>query len=210
MRFSDVVMELLKGSFICGVTQPDMFSFLRDDSNRERVDLHLAAIGLQLNTTQNNCAYYNVYRSDSYIDRHSVYNLFREIKQDVAPVLQFLDLIQHTKRTDTHLVDGDVIDFPSTLAQIKENPYLEEMLTSFISMGKEFTASDASLHSMLDRLLAQMTKRGYLVKEQQGNRYRVTGKIDFYYEAFEFIIENSPTIQNAEDMDINGKQGALL
>lgn len=201
MFFEETVIELLKGSFICPVTYPELFDYLEDKKNRERVDIHLTPIGMRLHVTRNQHAYYAVYKTIKTENRGNINKLFQDIKNEIQPVLKFINLIIQAQRGETYLEAEDVLDFSQLLFQIGENPSLEEILRQFPNLGKEFTANEASLRAMLDRVMNYLVRKDYLVKDQKGDRYKVTGKIDYYYEVLDFIIDNDPIIQGAQELD---------
>ncbi|MDD2749411.1 MAG: hypothetical protein PHX24_04925 [Acidithiobacillus sp.] len=201
MFFEETVVELLKGSFICSAAYPELFAYLEDEKNRERVDIHLTPIGRRLHVTKNQHAYYAIYKTIRPEHRGSISKLFQDIKNEIQPVLKFLNMVIQAQRAEAYLEAEDVLDFSQLLFQIGENPNLEEILRQFPNLGKEFTASEASLRAILDRVMTYLVHKGYMVKEQQGDRYRVTGKIDYYYEIIDFIIENDTVIQGAQGID---------
>jgi len=91
-----------------------------------------------------------------------------------------------------------------------ENAHLLEVLREFGMMGKEYAVSDASAKGMLNKVIQQMEKRGYLIlinPEQES--YRFTGKLDYYYQIIDFLVENEgisdPSSQEQEAMPEQGR-----
>jgi len=208
--FEATVIKLLEGAFICRTAYPDLFSFLDDESTRRQVDGYLTQIGRRLAATAHGEAYYAAHRVVGPSERTEIRSLFKEVKHELRPVLGFLNLIMQAQRADRTLGTGDVIDFPKTLLHISENPHLGEMLRGFAALGKEFASSDANLRTLLDRLLQQMVKTGYLIPDRQGDRFEVTGKIDYFYEVVDFLAENEQAIREAQDQESEGETGRLF
>lgn len=208
--FETTAIRLLEGCFVCRTVYPDLFSYLEDETARRRVDEYLTQIGRRLVATAHKEAYYAAHRTIGASERSDIRSLFREIKYDIRPVLNFLNLIMQVQNGDRTLGAGDVIDFPKTLLQISENPHLESMLRAFASLGKEFSSGDANLRTLLEKLLMQMVKSGYLVQNPQKDRFLVTGKIDYFYEIVDFLAENEQAIREAQDQEQEGETGRLF
>jgi hypothetical protein len=203
--FEATVVALLKGAFICRTAYPDLFSYLEDGTVRDQVDTYLSQIGRRLAATPHEEAYYAAYRTVGPDERQEIRTLFKEVKYELRPVLNFLNLVMQAQRADRTLGTGDVIDFPQTLMRVSENPHLVEMLRGFPAMGKEF-ASSGKERPLLERLLQQMVKSGYLVPDRQGrDRFEVTGKIDYFYEVADFLAENEQAIREAQDQESEGE-----
>ncbi len=208
--FEAVVIKLLEGQFICNAAYPDLFEYLRSEGVRREVDGYLSRIGRRLATTPNVQAYYSAHASVGQQERSEIRALFREIKHDLKPVLGFLNLAMQATNADTTLYAGDVIDFPTVLMRISENPHLGEALRGFASLGKEYGSSDSSQRAMLDKVLQQMTKSGYLIPDRERDRYQVTGKIDYFYEVMDFLAENEENIEDDTDTEPEGETGRLI
>lgn len=209
--FEETVIKLLEGEFICRTAYPNLFYFLEDESTRRQVDGYLTQIGRRLAATAHGEAYYAAHRTVGPSERKQIQSLFKEVKHELLPVLRFLNLIMQAQRAEQTLVAGDVIDFPRTLLQISESPHLCDELRGFTALGKEFASSgDANLHTLLHRLLQHMVKTGYLIQVSQGDRFEVTGKIDYLYEVVRFLTENEQAIREAQDQESEGETGRLF
>lgn len=108
------------------------------------------------------------------------------------------------EKKDSSPVPGDRLEYASLLKAVTENAHLFEVLRGFGTMGKEFTVTDASAKGMLDKVIKQMEGWGYLVlinREQES--YRFTGKLDYYYQVVDFLMENEgitdPSSQEQEE-----------
>lgn len=208
--FKDVITLLLEGGFICNVAHPTPFAYLQDEGARREVDGYLARLDRRLAITPHDEAYYAAHASVGLKERPEIRTLFKEVKHDLRPVLGFLNLVMQAKRADMTLGPGDVIEFPVLLMQVSDNPHLGEALRGFSRLGNEFAASEASPRAMLDKLLQRLTKNGYLVTDKEHDRYQVTGKIDYFYEVMNFLIENEEEVQDATATEPEGETGRLF
>lgn len=201
--FEETIIELLKGTFICRTGNPELFDYLNHDTNKSQIDGYLMQIGRRLHITKNGHAYYAVYKTLRPENRAAISKLFQEIKNEIRPVLKFLNLVIQAEHEEIYVSPNHILYFSELLNEINENANLEEILRDFPNLGKEFAANDASLHALLDRVMNYLVHKDYLIKEQNGDCYRVTGKIDYYYEVVDFIMENETPIQNAQEFDPN-------
>lgn len=208
--FETLIIKLLEGQFICNSAYPDLFEHLKSEGVRREVDGYLSRIGRRLASTPNTQAYYAAHASVGQQERTEIRSLFREVKHDLKPVLGFLNLTMQATNADKTLYAGDVIDFPTVLLRISENPHLGEVLRGFTSLGKEYASSDSSQRAMLDKVLQQMTKAGYLIPDRERDRFQVTGKIDYFYEVMDFLAENEENIQDDTDKEPEGETGRLI
>lgn len=200
--FEQAALRLLEGAFICETSAPSLFRWLNAEDNRLEVDGYLRKIGRQLAETPNGHAFYASWQKIGTEERAEVKRVMVIAKQTIRPVVQFLTLCMDANRTDSAPVPGDRVDYGHLLVAVTENPHLQEKLREFVSFGKEFGVSDASPKGMLEKVIQQMEKAGYLVlfnKEQEA--WRFTGKLDYYYQLVDFLMENESDIKPDEQAD---------
>jgi len=208
--FEAVIITLLEGRFLCNTAYPDLFRYLGEESTRREVDGYLSRIGRRLASTPHGQAYYAAHAAIGPKERVLVRALFREVKHELRPVLSFLNLVMQSTQRDETLSAGDVLDFSKLLVAITENSHLSEALRGFASLGKEFASNDSSFRAMLDKLLQQMVRTGYLLPDKDRDRYQVTGKIDYFYEVLSFLAENEDTVQDATEREPEPETERLL
>ncbi|MFB0936447.1 MAG: hypothetical protein QMB52_11805 [Propionivibrio sp.] len=188
--FDQVTIRLLEGKFICESTWPDAFRWLSLEESQQEVAAYLERIGRRLTTTPNGVAYYTTWKRIGSDERSEVKRVFVNVKQMIRPVIHFISLCMEVEKKDTSPAAGDRVDYAVLLKAVTENPHLFEVLREFGTMGKEFTVTDASAKGMLDKVIQQMERWGYLIlinREQES--YRFTGKLDYYYDVLEFLMD---------------------
>jgi hypothetical protein len=211
--FEQVATALLKGEFICASTAPNAFGWLAAPDSASEVSAYLSKIGRRLSKTPNGLAYYATWESVGSDQRLEVKRVFAAIKQNVRPVIHFLTFCMEAEKRDSAPAAGDRLEFALLLKAVTENSHLYEMLREFGLMGKEFTVSDASPNGMLRKVVQQLEKWGYLIlinREQES--YRFTGKLDYYYQVMDFLLENEGDIATdaaADSEEAQGIQGQL-
>lgn len=202
--FEQVATRLLEGAFICESTTPDAFRWLNSEHAQEEISSYLDKIGRRLAKTPNDQAYYVTWKRISQNERAEVKRIFAGIKQTIRPLIHFIMLCMEVEKKDSSPVPGDRLEYTVLLKAVTENAHLFEVLREFGTMGKEFTVTDASAKGMLDKVIQQMERSGYLVlinREQES--YRFTGKLDYYYQVIDFLMENEgitdPASQEQEE-----------
>lgn len=188
--FDQVTLRLLEGQFICESTAPQAFRWLNNEASQNDVASFLDRIGRRLTKTPSGVAYYATWRRISGDERAEVKRVFANIKQMIRPVIHFINLCMEVEKKDTTPVAGDRLEYAQLLKAVTENLHLLEVLREFGTMGKEFAVTEASAKGMLDKVIQQMERWGYLIlinREQES--YRFTGKLDYYYEVVDFLMD---------------------
>ena len=208
--FDQVLTKLLEGEFICEATAPSLFRALADEAFRADVDAFLERIKRRLTITPNRQAYYASWIRVGKEQRAEAKRVMVSVKHMIRPVIQFIELCMDSQKTDVVPSPGDRIDYPSILKSVTENPHLQEKLREFATLGKEFSANEASTNAMLGKVFQQLEKAGYIVfayPEQEAWRY--TGKLDYYYQVITFLMENED-IQQQDTKDDDPESGRLF
>ena len=201
--FENTVLALLKGEFVCDQTNSTAFEWLKDSHNQKSVDAYLQKIGRRLTKTRNENAFYAAWVTVGSDERAEVRNLFVHIKHTIAPVVSFLEMCMKYSRQDTSPAAGERVNYASLLVAVSDNVSAQEVLRSFTNMGKEFGSQDASPKGMLDRVIQQMVKWGYLIENsKKQNTYVFTGKLDYFYEVLDFL-NSEITSSTPDDEDAN-------
>lgn len=204
--FEPTLHLLLAGGFVCESSAPESYRYLQSEAAHEEVDAYLRRIGRRLARTAGGYAYYVAYLHVSQAERTEIRRLFSEIKHDLRPVVNFLQLVMQALRSEEAPTPGERIDYPSMLKAVTGNAQLADELRNFAALGKDYTAGDASVRSMLDKVFQQMVKGGYLLLlDREREVYAFTGKLDYLLEAIDFLMESEqiaaePTPGEAEQM----------
>jgi len=199
--FENAVKQLLQGAFICEVSDEAAFNYLADGDKARAVDAFLSQLGYRLAKTQNELAFYAAYQQIDTTARGEIKRIFQQFRIELYPVVEWLDMMMSCLNQDTALAPGDTLSFSSLLQVIEQNQALADRLLSFVKF-KDFAGSDDSVKARLEKLLATLHKWGYL---KLANRdmliYQVTGKLDYFYQALQFIQEHEqiPIEQPEED-----------
>lgn len=210
--FEQVAIKLLEGAFICESTAPEAFRWLNTETSQRDIDDYLTKIGRRLAKTPNGQAYYATWKHLGQTERAEVKKVFTAIKQSMRPVIEFITLCMDAERKDVTPAAGDRLEYAALLKTITTNSHLTEKLREFGTMGKEFAVTDSSTKSMLDKVIQQMERWGYLISiSREHEVYRFTGKLDYYCQIIDFLMENEQITDPASSaQDTNPDQARLI
>ncbi|NMG30568.1 condensin complex protein MksE [Aromatoleum evansii] len=211
--FEQTAIRLLEGAFICESTAPEAFRWLNSEHAQAEVGEYLGKLGRKLTMTPNRLAYYATWARVGKGEQTEIKKVFAHIKQTIRPVMHFLSLCMESGRQDSAPSPGDLLDYATLLSQVTSNQHFGEMLRAFGTMGKEFAVSDAStMNGMLNKVIVQMERWGYLIAvNREHETYRFTGKLDYYYQVIDFLLENEPITDSAAlNQEPEPDQGRLL
>lgn len=188
--FNQLLKRLLQGEFICEVSDDAGFRYLQDPGNAEQVDAFLTRLDYRLSRTQNNLAFYAAYRTIDGSARKDISKIFQQFHTELRPMVEWLDMMMSCMNQDTALSPGDTLSFSKLLQVIEQNQALADRLQAFAKF-KDFTSSDDSVKGRLEKLLSTLQKWGYLILANRDTLiYQVTGKLDYFYQAIQFIQEH--------------------
>ncbi|MGR9013581.1 MAG: condensin complex protein MksE, partial [Gammaproteobacteria bacterium] len=121
---------------------------------------------------------------------------------ELQPVVEWLDMMMSCLNQDAALSPGDTLSFSGLLQVIEQNQALADRLQTFAKF-KDFTSSDDSVKGRLEKLLSTLQKWNYLhLANRDTLIYQVTGKLDYFYQALQFIQEHEqiPVEQGETDV----------
>jgi hypothetical protein len=206
--FEDTVRRLLQGEFICEVSAEDCFRYLKPAEHRREVDSFLERLDYRLAATQNQLAYYAAYRQIDAVARSDIRRLFQTFRVELQPVIEWLDMMMQCQHQDASLNPGDTLSFSGLLKAIEDNQALADRLQGFARF-KDFLSTDDSTTGRLEKLLKTLSNWGYLhLASRDTLVYQVTGKLDYFYQALQFIQEHEELpLEQQED---ETRQGELF
>ncbi|WP_019867585.1 condensin complex protein MksE [Methylovulum miyakonense] len=188
--FESVVKRLLQGEFVCDISDESGFRYLQDPDNAQQVESFLQRLDYRLSRTQNHLAFYTSYRTIDSQARSDIRKVFQQFRVELQPVVEWLDMMMSCLNQDTSLSPGDTFSFSGLLQAIEQNQAQADRLQGFARF-KDFTSSDDSVKGRLEKLLNTLQKWGYLhLANRDTLIYQVTGKMDYFYQALQFIQEH--------------------
>ena len=188
--FDQLLKRLLQGEFICEVSDEAGFRYLQDPEHTAQVDAFLKRLDYRLSSSQNQLAFYAAYRTMDRSARSDIGKVFNQFRKELNPIVEWLDMMMSCLNQDTALSPGDTLSFSSLLQVIEQNQAMADRLQKFATF-KDFTSGDDSVKGRLEKLLGTLHKWGYLSLANRDTLiYQVTGKLDYFYQALQFIQEH--------------------
>lgn len=198
--FEATVKRLLQGEFVCEVSAEECFRYLKQPGPRSAVEDYLAKLGYSLSASQNQLAYFAAYGQIDGEARSDIRRLFQQFKLELLPVVEWLDMMMQCQQQDTALSPGDTLSFSGLLQTLENNQALADRLLGFARF-KDFLSADDSAKGRLEKLLRTLSAWGYLKLVSRDTLvYQATGKLDYFYQALQFIQEHEELpLEQAED-----------
>jgi hypothetical protein len=200
--FDVLLKRLLEGEFICEISDESGYRFLQQTDNAQQVDEFLSRLQYRLSKTQNGLAFYAAYRQIDTNARREIQRIFQQFRMELQPVVEWLDMMMACLHQDTALSPGDTLSFGALLQVIESNQALADRLQTF-ARYKDFVCTDDAIKSRLEKLLKTLDQWGYLhLSNRDTLIYQVTGKLDYFYQALQFIKEHEQLPIEQEEDDI--------
>ncbi len=193
----ETLEDLLEGKFISMETDADEFRYLSAEGTVEDLGSVLRELGRAIRKTRTGSAFYLVWESLGTIEQRSVRSEFREFRNTLRPVVDFLLLVMNASQSDVPLRSGDTISVSELAVRIEDNPpqrkKLEEIAT-LLGVRRE-TVSERTAG-----VLDELAKEGLTVLRNRDEQlYLVTGKIDYFYEVLDYIDSRQKITEEASE-----------
>lgn len=209
--FERTAIRLLEGGFVCESTMPECFRWLRLQEAQDEMSEFLGKIGRRLAVTPRGMAFYAVWKTIGNDERAEVRRVFASVKQSIRPMVHFLTLCMDAGSKNASPAPGDTVEYPALLKAITDNAHLLEVLRGFGLMGKDFAVTDSSAKGMLDKVVAQMEKAGYLaIFNEEQMTYRFTGKLDYFHQVVDFLLDHEGVATAEQQKEDESQQGDLV
>lgn len=196
-RFETAVRLLLSGEFICPVSHPDEYRYLKDDGTRSDIDHYLSRIGRRLTTTSHGSGYFLAFSHCGETERAAIKAQFAEIKGTLAAVATFFRLVMRATGREDLLMHGATLESSVLMAQIDQDPALRNELQTVSNLFKQ---NEGSNRQVFDRILGRLRNGGYLqLIDAERGFYQVTAKVEYLLDIIRFLQENDETLKGQSD-----------
>lgn len=201
----DILEPLLDKQFFCRYSAPTVFSKLCDSRFAAEINdalrpfwRRLSCLGEEGDPTAFFAGYIDL--SDPR-DRLAATEELKQVRDQIAPMLEFIQLCARAGRGDICLAPGEELHFGELLSQLEHHTVCRDQLRdlaahSFFSRVKN--ADDYK--DKLTVVLKIMVEAGYLVrKTAESSIYVATGKMGYLYQVMTWIVENQRLLPDAGD-----------
>lgn len=204
-----VLSILLKGGFICQVTDEEAWRFLKSRDNAAKLTEHLSLLNRTLSTTAEGDVFFASYLTIGEAERKVLTQQFQDTTSNLVPLVEWLLLVQQANESDMPITMGSAIRLNELQTTIEDTPAYAEQLEK-ISRYRMFGSLSVNLDGQLKQVFKRLTELGYLVKPNPDKQiYLGTGKIEHLYEILRFIDETE-ALSLSEQAEAAISQGSLL
>ncbi|SHG97484.1 condensin complex protein MksE [Ferrimonas marina] len=203
-----VIEALLKGEFICRISDEAAWELLRNEDKRAAVDQHLAVLNRKVAAAADDTVFFCSYQDLGDDERKVIGQQFNELAGSLQPLVHFMVLVQEAGAGDEPLAEGVRVRLNELQSTIEDVPALSEQLGK-IARFRLFNSTSTGVDGQLKQVFKRLCELGYLVRPNSEKQiYQATGKIEYLYEVLRFIDETESLAleQKAEAM----QQEALL
>lgn len=199
--FKTAVELLLSGNFICGQTHHKAFAYLGDEQNFEEVETYLLKIGRKLKITETGSAFYLGYSDlTSPVSRQQVAKEFSIFRANLRPMIEFIQLVMNSNKTDMPLSVGDIISVSKVINQVESNELVRDIANSIVRTSNIKAGKDTT--DKVTNIFAFMEKHSLLVLGNKLDKiYAVTGVVDYVYEVLRYVDEREQILDKVDDED---------
>jgi hypothetical protein len=206
--FKRVVEALLRGEFLCPTAYADEYGYLSHQDNFQKVADYLAPLDRALCTLDGSKAFYVGYTAIDETNRGLIREAFSEIRSQLRPVVEWMDLVMTAMGSDRPVRARDEIRLHQMLRVIEPEPSLCEQMARLTQMPF-FRTARTNVAEQLLWVLQKLEQSGYLVKPNpQGATYLVTGKMDYLHQVIAFL--NDAEELELDEAEDNGDQTELF
>lgn len=182
-----LVEALLRGQFICAISEPEHFRRLQDDAQRIAVDSYLQPLNRRVVANQANSVFFIGYLHYDEDSRAALSSQLTHTVQSLLPLLEWMQLVQEALGRDGALSAGDTIKLQEFVLKTEDNPSLRHRLQQLAS-DRFFNSQADSVDAQTKQVFKRLREHGY-VRQPHGDRlyFEVTGKIEYLIELVRFI-----------------------
>ena len=198
--FERVLPLLLSGEFVCQISHPEAFLYLSSEKNAQEVSSYLAKMKLTLSTTPQQSAFYLTYQQLDDTNRKSCKEEFTSIKQQLRPLVHFMELLMRVTRNDEILSVGAVLEKHALMAKVDDSHDLSHQLDT---IANQFAGIyDKTKSGRLDKIFRRLEKEGYVVlANPEREIYQITGKIEYLQDIIAFLMEHEGIEEQEEQLE---------
>lgn len=207
--FKQVTEALLSGQFICPTAFPDAFDYLAKADNFKKAADFLAQLDRELCVLEGEEIYYSAHSSVDDNNRGQIKEAFSEIRSQLRPVVEWMDMMMTAMGQDMPIRARDEIRLHRLLKIIEHEPSLCEQMNRLTQSGM-FKTNKTTITDQLSWILQKLEQTGYLVKPSpQGVLYIVTGKMNYLHQIIAFLndaenleLDKHADEQNSQQQDV--------
>ncbi|NRB23911.1 hypothetical protein [Shewanella sp.] len=197
--FKQTIQKLLTGAVICETAFAEEFTYLKVDSEFERVSDFLSNLDRNITYLDNADAFFCTYKQVDQSNSAELSALFNEMRSVFRPLVEFLDLLLTATQADLPLHGKSVVNINSLFEPFEQDQTLRDQLRRLTSI-KPFKTNKEETREQLATLFNKLEEMQYFVRKNPGSsRYFATARFDLIYSLIEFL-------NDSEQVDLPDEQ----
>jgi len=207
MNIRTILEELMKGKFICPITNKTAFTYLSSSRGFELVNAAIAPFERELIQLPGNSAFHLVATNlENKSDKISIRKHFEECRDIIEPVVSFMVLISRVKPKVGILTPGLIVRYPEFLSAITDNEHHLQQMNNLMTL-KLFKTAKQGTDDKLKAIFKGMVDIELIVEMNTADlTYQVSGKIDYFYSVMQFIADH----ESIDTTDTTKEQSELV
>ncbi len=205
-------LDLLnKGVFICTYRNARVYDELCKPAFFNEVDKALSPFGRCVK--QSYGLYYAAFRQNLIqTDKNILREHIKEQRDLVRPIVNALEAIMYIEGRDVVIQVGDEIAMGSLLQNVEQHAAGEDKLKKLMGHDPFKRKASRTNADRISNLLRTLEEHGYLkCMDSQNERYRVLGKIDYFYALLKDLQEREDIhVADEDDIAANLSGGELV
>jgi|TARA_B110000211_G_C14093145_1_gene560691 hypothetical protein len=183
--------SLLAGQFICEITDKEAFNYLSTQKGVDSVNNALLPFDREVIQLTDGYAFYLVSKDiDNTSDKVNIRKHFESCRDHIEPVVSFIVLLTRIQPESGILTVGRTIRYSELLSRVLGNEHNIQQLNQLMTL-KLFRTNKTGSDDKLKSLLKGMIDIGVLVEKNAAEMlYQVTGKLDYYHQVMQFIVDH--------------------
>ncbi|GAA5188439.1 hypothetical protein [Ferrimonas gelatinilytica] len=197
-----VIEALLRGAFICRISDEAAWTLLNSEERRALINEHLSVLNRKVACAAGEAVYFCSYVDLGDEERKAISGQFQDLVSHLQPLVQFMVLVQEAGGGDEPLSEGVRVRLNELQSTIEDVPALSEQLAR-IARLRLFNSTATGVDGQLKQVFKRLCEMGYLIRPNiEKQIYQATGKIEYLYEVLRFIDETESLAleQKAEAM----------
>ena len=196
-----ILEKLLRGEFICAVTDEHNHHKLQSEALREDLNHYLRPLNRRIAQSDDGAVFFLAYKDITNEAREDLSAQFSQTIQSLLPMLDWMLLVQESLGRDGVMSAGDTIKLQEFALKVEDNQSLRQRLEQ-LANDRLFKSNSDQLDMQIKQVFRRIKELGYLHQPHKDRQvFYVTGKVDHLIELVRFIKdeENLPLEEDAPE-----------
>lgn len=187
MEHGALIELLLRGQFICPVTQETYYRQLQDENLVEAINDYLQPLNRRLVFSADRSVAYLSWCHVTDALREQLAQHVSEVYRSLLPLLEWMLLVQEVLGRDGVVTAGDLLKQAEFVLRCEDNASLRERLNK-LAGDRFFNSTSDDVALQVRQIFRRLLEHGYVIQPSSERQvFCVTGKIDYLIELVRFL-----------------------